>query len=88
MNSVFTEAHNEYVQTAFELGIPALLLIAAFMAAMAWGILRGTVAVHVAMGMTILCATCFGWHVFHVGPTALLGCAWLGLSEGQRREDR
>lgn len=79
LNNVFRQAHNEYVQAAFEMGWAALGLIAAFLIWAAWLILRGAVSPPVAGGVTALAVSCLGWHTFHIAPLALIGCAWLGL---------
>ena len=86
MNNVFCQAHNEYVQAAFELGVQTFALIGAFLIFVAVCILRKSVSAEVAAGMTALAISCFGWHVFHIPPVALLGCAWLGM--WQRRVER
>jgi len=79
LNNVFRQAHNEYVQAAFEMGWAAAGLIAGFLIWAAWLILRGAVSPPVAGGVTALAVSCLGWHTFHIAPLALIGCAWLGL---------
>jgi len=86
ISNAFREAHNEYVQATFELGLQALALILAFAAFAVWRTLRGSVSAHAAAGIAALFVACFGWHVFHVGPLALIGCAWLGIWEGRIRQ--
>jgi hypothetical protein len=78
MSNVFLEAHNEYVQAAFELGIQMVVLMVLFAIGT---ILTRQVPAYIAAGMAALMVACAGWHVFHVAPLALLGCAWLGLWE-------
>lgn len=86
---VFLDAHNEYVQAAFEFGLQGFLLIVAFVVsvfyrAMTWSrqdyqpeegavVLSGLISVLVCAG---------GVSVFHVAPTALISCAWIGLYLG------
>ena len=81
LTNVFAQAHNEYVQAAFELGLQALVLIMGFLIFVAVSIWRGAVSPSVAAGMTILAVGCFGFFTFHVAPTALLGVAWIGMWE-------
>ena len=85
MGSVFLQAHNEYVQTAFELGAQTALLIGIFLTWAAISICRGQVPVYAAGGMAALTVSCMGWHVFHIAPLALVGCAWLGMSVEQKK---
>lgn len=81
MSNVFLEAHNEYVQAAFELGVQMAVLMVLFAAFVAWMIITRQAPAYAAAGMAALMVACAGWHVFHVAPLALLGCAWLGLWE-------
>ena len=79
------QAHNEYAQTGFELGSQAVLLIGLFLLSAAITICAGNVSPHAAGGLVALAVSCFGWHVFHIAPLALLGCAWLGIwMKGER----
>ena len=80
---VFVAAHNEYVQAAFELGIQALALIMAFLAAAAVAIWRGKARPEVAAGIVAAAVGSFGWMTFHVPPLALIGVAWIGIWEGR-----
>jgi hypothetical protein len=86
MSNVFAQAHNEYVQAAFELGVQTLLLIAGFLLVIGWTILSKPVSPQAAAGITAVAVACFGWHLFHIAPTALLGVVWLGIweKEGSR----
>jgi hypothetical protein len=82
---VFAQAHNEYIQTPFEMGVQSLALILAFLATVFIVIYRKAVHPLEAMGMTALIVSCFGFFCMHVPPTALLGCAWLGLWHRNRQ---
>ena len=81
MNNTVNEAHNEYVQASFELGVQMALLMVLFAGFVTWTILTRQPPAHAAAGMAALMVACIGWHVFHVAPLALLGCAWLGQWE-------
>jgi O-antigen ligase len=76
-------AHNEYLQVGFEIGIPALGLILVFLGATysrAWH-RRESLTEHEIIALSGLAATAVaaaGFHTFHVAPTALLGCVWVG----------
>lgn len=83
---VFMQAHNEYVQAAFEMGMQTLALILAYLTVFARAVWRGRIRPDVAAGVTILAVSCFGFFTFHVAPTALLGVAWLGMIEGRLKE--
>jgi len=78
-NSYFGQAHNEYVQAAFELGIQALMLVIVFLGTVAFAIVRKFAPPYAAAGVVALAVSCFGFFPMHVAPTALLGCAWLGI---------
>ncbi len=88
MENVFSQAHNEPIQATFELGVQALALILAFMIAVFIRIYNRNVSVHEAMGMTALFISTLGFFCMHIAPTALLGCAWLGLWEQNKRHRR
>jgi len=92
--AVFMQAHNEYVQTAFELGIQTLALVVAFLLTAIGRIRKGAgvdlnlspwkpcpLSAQIAAGLAILVVSCAGVFIFHVAPTALLGVAWLGMFE-------
>lgn len=79
MINVMAQAHNEYVHIGFELGLHTVLLIGLFLLSAAIIICCGGASPHAAGGFTALAVSCFGWHVFHIAPLALLGCAWLGI---------
>ena len=79
MSNIMQQAHNEYVQTGFELGIQSILLIYVFLITAAWAICNGGISPHAAGGLVALAISCFGWHVFHIPPLALIGCAWIGI---------
>jgi O-antigen ligase len=79
LGQYFRQAHNEYVQFAFEAGLPAVILTAAFLMFAAWATAKGRIPPHTAGGMAALAVSCAGWHTFHVAPLALIGCAWMGL---------
>lgn len=85
---VWTAAHNEYLQALFELGLPGLALIGAFLALQIrrfWIIARsrGLTADErrCAAGLAAVAVSCAGWHTFHIAPLALAGCAWLGQAQ-------
>lgn len=79
MSNIYSQAHNEYVHAGFELGAQTVLLIGAFLTWAAITICRGRLPAYISGGMVALSVSCFGWHVFHIAPLALLGCAWLGI---------
>jgi hypothetical protein len=85
---VFMQAHNEYVQAAFELGIQTLALIIAYLLTVSGKIYAAkTGATPIpAAGLVALAVSCGGFFTFHVAPTALLGAAWLGMVEGHFKE--
>ncbi len=83
MSEVWLQAHNEYIQTAFELGLQAAVWIGLFLAAFGLAVFRGHISPQIAAGMITLIVGCAGFFVMHVAPTALLGCAWLGIWEGK-----
>lgn len=86
LSNYFAQAHNEYVQAVFELGMQALALIMAFLLFVAVCIWRGSISPNVAAGMTALAVGCFGFFVMHEPPTAVLAVAWLGMFERQLKE--
>lgn len=79
------QAHNEYVQAGFEMGLQGMALILAYPAwvgIMAWRKrkrLTHTARI-VVSGIAGLAVSCFGWHTFHIAPLAVLGAAWLGMA--------
>lgn len=75
---VFMQAHNEYVQTVFEMGVHTGALVVLFLAWSMWRAWRRQVSPRVAAGLAVLAVGSCGVFVFHVAPTALLGAAWVG----------
>jgi len=79
-------AHNEYIQTGFEMGLQTVALIAAYLVWFGVMVWRRTLRSApcalriVASGMAALAVSCLGWHTFHIAPLALLGAAWLGMA--------
>lgn len=85
-------AHNEYLQAGFEMGLHTVALIIAYLGAFLWGALslrypkpfgHGRSLQYLpnwTAGMAGLAVASAGWHVFHIAPLALLGCAWLGIA--------
>ncbi len=81
-----TEAHNEYLQAGFEMGVFAMVLIFAYLISgfyKVWKKRDHLTQNHcqAVAGFTILALSCAGFHVFHIPPLALLGAAWLGQFE-------
>jgi len=85
---VFLQAHNEYVQAAFELGVQTLALIIAFLLTTVGKFRAATTETspRMAAGLAALAVSCCGFFTMHVAPTALLGVAWLGMIEGHFKE--
>ena len=81
MRQAFTQAHNEYVQLAFELGIPALALASAFVLSIGIRIAVGGISPRAAAGLAAAAVGCLGWGLFHIAPLALVACAWIALYE-------
>ena len=81
LTNYFAQAHNEYVQAGFELGIQTVILMAAFLMFVAVSIWLGWVSPAVAAGMAALLVSCCGVFVFHVVSSALIGVAWLAMWE-------
>lgn len=79
MNGVLAQAHNEPLQATFEMGLQMTALIAAFLMAIAVKVLKGNAPAGAAAGMAALVVGCLGFFTMHIAPTALLGCAWLGI---------
>jgi hypothetical protein len=86
-NKRWTHAHNEFLETGFELGIPAMLLVLsylAFPAIVAWALMRaGHLSATdrmVLSGMAATATAAAGFYIFHIAPVALAGCAWIGLA--------
>jgi hypothetical protein len=77
--NIFMHAHNEYVRVLFEIGLPGIILIAAFLISVAVCVWRNSVSPEVAAGVSALAVGCFGFDNLHIAPTALLGVAWLGM---------
>jgi hypothetical protein len=77
---VFAQAHNEYVQAAFELGLPCLAIVVVS-GSSKWRLGRpaGLISAHVAAGIAAVAVACFGFHVLHDAPLALLSIAWIGI---------
>lgn len=84
IDDYFRNAHNQYVQTAFELGIQELAIAVAFLIFAAVMALAGRVGPYPAAGVMALAVACFGWNVFHSPLLAVLGSAWLGMFERER----
>lgn len=76
---VFMQAHNEYVQAAFEMGIQSLVLIVLFLLMTALLIWRGLIFPPIAAGAAAVAVCCCGFHIMHIEPAAIIGMAWLGL---------
>lgn len=76
---VFAQAHNEPVEATFEMGVQALALMVVFVAVFLVVVYRKAAPHPEAMGMAALMVSCLGFFCMHVPPTALLGCAWLGM---------
>lgn len=81
MRQAFTQAHNEYVQLGFELGLPTLALACAWVLSIGIRTLISATSPRAAAGMTAIAVGCLGWGLFHIAPLALVACAWIGLYE-------
>lgn len=84
MSGHWMHAHNEYLQVGFEMGVQTMALIVAYLTAIAARLWRGRKTLtltekQIAAGMAATATACAGWHVFHIAPLALLGCAWMGM---------
>lgn len=86
---VWRHAHNEYLQLGFEMGLQAMALVLAYLlwtAVCSW---RETARMNHAdilalSGIAAAAVGAAGFYTFHIAPTALLGCAWLGMWQGRR----
>ena len=84
-------AHNEYLQTGFEMGLQAMAVVMGYpvwIGVMAWRKRKrladtGRIAV---AGIAALAVSCLGWHTFHIAPLAVLGSAWLGMGHRALRD--
>lgn len=80
------QAHNEYLQVGFEMGLQAVALILTYLGwffVCAWR-RRRLMSDHdriIVAGVAALAVGCMGWHVFHIAPLALIGVAWLGMAQ-------
>lgn len=85
-NGWWVQAHNEYLQVGFEMGLQAIVLLAAYLVFLSWRTWRrwhalaGLPAIILA-GMAAVAVSCLGWHTFHIAPLALVGMAWIGMAE-------
>ena len=72
-------AHNEYLQVGFEMGGLAMALLFAWLLHKyyrAWT-RRKTMPVErriILAGLAATATAAFGFHIFHIAPTALIGC--------------
>jgi len=85
---VWNNAHNEYLQAGFEIGLQATALIVIYLFSLLWAAtrLRKTITENQRLalsGMAVLSVSCLGWNTFHIAPLALAGCAWLGVAHKQ-----
>ncbi len=80
-NDVFAQAHNEYIQMAFELGIHVFIFLILFSVFTFIAVIRGRASPYAAAGMTAVMVSCLGFFTLHIPPTALLGMAWMGMWE-------
>jgi len=83
-------AHNEYLQTGFEMGLQGMLLIVVYpvwIGVVAWRKRKRLTytARIVVSGIAALAVSCIGWHTFHIAPLAVLGAAWLGMAHGEMK---
>jgi len=72
----YNQAHNEYIQAAFEFGLLSLFFVSVYLIIF----FAQSHDPLVNAGMLALAIGCAGWCVFHVAPSAVLGTAWIGLS--------
>lgn len=78
-------AHNDYLEIGFELGLHTLALLMAYLA---WIFKHGAKSREQGAafpGIAAAAVGAAGFHIFHIAPTALVGCAWLGMWHGQRK---
>jgi O-antigen ligase len=81
MKNVFIQAHNEYIQMAFELGVHVFIFLILFSVFTFIAMIRGAASPYAAAGMTALIVSCLGFFTLHIAPTSLLGMAWIGIWE-------
>lgn len=85
---VFAQAHNEYIQIAFELGLPCLAIVALWLLGTAIWAASGMISAHVAAGIAAVAVACFGFHVLHDAPLALLSIAWIGIFNREKEASK
>jgi hypothetical protein len=81
-----TQAHNEYLQAGFEMGIFAMFLIFVYLFSGFYKVRKKRDHLtpnhcRAVAGFAILAISCAGFHVFHIPPLALLAAAWIGQFE-------
>lgn len=85
---VWQHAHNEYLETGVDMGLQATALVLSFLAwitVSAWR-RRDSLSHNEVIALSGIAATAVGaagFHIFHIAPTALVGCAWIGMQAGK-----
>ena len=92
-------AHCEYLEVGLELGLQAIALVLAFLVWIAVTGFRlaglpvsplagknGSTDALTLAGIAAAAVGAAGFHIFHIAPTALVGCAWLGIWFGPTGE--
>ncbi len=77
----FLNAHNDYLQTGFELGLQELAVVIGFLIYAAVLAVMGKAGAYPAAGVAALAVASLGWSVFRNPLLALIGAAWLGMWE-------
>jgi len=75
----FLNAHNDYVDTVFELGTQGLAVVIAFLIFVCVMVWEGRVGPCSFSGIAALAVACMGWSVFRHPLLALIGAAWIGM---------
>lgn len=86
LGGVWRQAHNEYLQAAWEMGLAAGALLAVYplrVLIAAWRRRKSITATQrlAAAGIAAVAVSCLGWHTMHIAPLALAAMAWIGLAE-------
>jgi len=87
--TTWLQAHNEYLQAGFEMGIQGIVLILGFFVSFTVTAmrLRGALSLEARQagaGIAALAVSCLGWFTLHIAPLALVSMAWLGIWEAEK----
>lgn len=83
---VWRQAHNEFVQWQYEIGLAGTLTIGAYLASLSrslWRRRQEPLTLSVASMLVALAVSACGHFVFHLAPTAALGIVTLGIAEAR-----